>query len=666
MNLFGINDNFQKKVVIIIVFLGLGFLFAKFYQPQFKTVRIYKNALKDYDNGNYSNAYYLFSKIGYNSKLKPVAIYRQALCARALGDEKSELKNYQTLFFHFPKFILSTEAKYQAAQILIDDNPNLAQRYFKKILKSDIDEDYKIASEYYIARIAALKIRYPDKNKIFSHKKVEEVEKSFRNYLEKYPDGRLAINVAANWKKFNPDLTSADKVLIARAYYQAGKYKEAGANLAGTERKHNWALGAANAYSTFDYQNTKNLTETGVAQFADTVYEEDYNRAVDNYLALFEQKDRFKYSSKLFSLAKGKGKDYIWNQKCKYSPSVSQTACYRDLYKNFPSGKYSQEALMQVLLGEIKQHQYAGARMTARSFMEKYPKSDYLPFVIFWAGKIEQKYHNSDLAIKYYQDVVNNYPDNYYAYRSFWLLKGLRNSVIKAQLDYKPVIYPYKYPSKQDILYQLLAVGDYDMLIKFTNDDFIRSWVEYERGNYAQSVILARDAMAKLDIKPVKSDLRWRLVYPQNYYKQVRNFSKQYNNNDALMMAIIREESSFNPEAQSGAGAIGLMQLMPATAHDICQKNKIDFVTSYLFNPELNIKLGNLYYSTIRNMLENKDISAIAAYNGGIGAVSEWKKNLQYNDTDEFVEQIPYDETKNYVIKVFKSYWNYTRIYQSR
>ena len=65
-------------------------------------------------------------------------------------------------------------------------------------------------------------------------------------------------------------------------------------------------------------------------------------------------------------------------------------------------------------------------------------------------------------------------------------------------------------------------------------------------------------------------------------------------------------------------------------------------------------------------MLDNKDCSAIAAYNGGIGSVTKWKNTLQYNDTDEFVEQIPYDETRNYVVKVFRSYWNYTRIYQKQ
>lgn len=657
------NDKNIIKVVVFVLFLLAGFYFAKVFQPAGKTSVIYKQALNDYNNGNYANSYYLFSKISKTSTLKPAAIYRQALCAKALGDKASELKRYQELFHSFPKNKLAPEAKYQAGQILIDENPNLALKYFTAVSKSDIDEDYKIASDYYKARIDSIKFRYSNR-KMFSRTRAINIEKSFRQYLEKYPNGRLAVNVANTWKKFKPELNKNDVVLLIRAYYLAGMYKEAADLFKSTDLDKSWALQSAVAYSTHDYNKTLTLTEQGISKYPDSVSNEDYERAVNNYLKMFDASEKLSRTTKLFEIAKGKKKAYIWDLKCSNLEQKDRYACYKDLYLNFPEGKYAENAMVQVFLYGLKAKNYAKCYELAKEFMTRYPDSEYMPMVMFWVGKIEQKYYFKPDYVNYYQRIINSYPDSYYAYRAFWILKNVGSAVINTTLEYKPVEYPYQYPASGDILHSLIDVGDYDMIVKYAQDDFIRSWVEYKKGNYSSSMVIARDAMDKLKLKPVKSDLRWRLVYPQNYYKQVKNYADQYKNNDALMIALVREESAFNPEAQSGVGAIGLMQLMPVTAHDIGDKHGIDFNTSYLFNPELNLKLGNLYYSAIKGMLENKDVSAVAAYNGGIGSVTRWKSSLNYNDTDEFVEQIPYDETKNYVKKVFRSYWNYTRIYQ--
>ena len=656
------KNNIIIAVSILIICLVGGLGVSKVYQPETKTVKIYKQALKDYDNGNYSNAYFLFSKISHMSALKPAAVYRQAMCAKFLGDKPSELHRYQQLFKNYPNNKLSNEAKYNAAQLLVDEDPKLALKYFNDVLKSDIADDYKVASEYYKARIKASKLKYT--KRVLSKKKVDEVEAAFRNYLEKYPNGRLAPSVANTWKKFNPNIEQSDVIYLIRAYYLAGMYKDAAALFEQSSIANNWALQVATAYSTRDYKKVYDLTTEGVEKYSDTVSFDDYKRAIDSYLSLFDQKQQLHHSDKLLSVAKGDKKDYIWNLKCQVVNEKDKLSCYDNLYKAFPNGDYSEHALYQVLMLNIKNKDYDKARLLTKDYLAKYPKSKNVPVVMFWAGKIEHRYNNYTGMASYFQNIINNYPDTYYAYRAYWLLKGVSSATITTELNYKPVVYPYKRPGEKDILNKLMQVNDYPMMVKYCNDDFIASWVEYEKGNYASSMIIARDAMDKLDIKPVKSDLRWRLVYPQNYYKQVKKYADENKNNDALMMAIIREESSFNPQAQSGVGAIGLMQLMPTTAHEIGQRHGISFNTSYLFNPELNLRLGNLYYSSIKNSLEGKDVSALAAYNGGIGSVTRWKANLKYNDTDEFVEQIPYDETRNYVIKVFRSYWNYTRIYQ--
>ena len=122
------------------------------------------------------------------------------------------------------------------------------------------------------------------------------------------------------------------------------------------------------------------------------------------------------------------------------------------------------------------------------------------------------------------------------------------------------------------------------------------------------------------------------------------------------MQAIIKEESHFNPYAKSFAGASGLMQLMPATFNEISKNSDI-------FSEEDNIKAGSIYYGRLKKSLSNKDLYAISAYNGGIGSVTSWFTRLVYNDVDEYVEQIPYPETKNYVKKVLRSYWVYGNVY---
>ena len=86
------SRNVIAGIFILLLCLGLGVTFSKIYQPEAKNIKAYKLALTDYENENFSNSYFLFSKIGAVSALKPAALYRQAMCAKKLGDKKSELK----------------------------------------------------------------------------------------------------------------------------------------------------------------------------------------------------------------------------------------------------------------------------------------------------------------------------------------------------------------------------------------------------------------------------------------------------------------------------------------------------------------------------------------------------------------------------------------------
>ena len=201
------------SLFVIIVCFIFGCLAVKLYQPIGKTMTIYSNALKDYNNGEYQNAYYLFSRVSFSSKLKPYAIYHQAMCAKELADKKSEMKQYQLLFNNYTKTILSVRARYLAAQMLINDNPKQAQKYFEYIIENNPDTDYAIASEYYLG---VLKLNEYKDAEIFPNSKKHEIEIAFRHYLTKAPQGRLALNAITNWLSLGTEIYKDDYKLIIR------------------------------------------------------------------------------------------------------------------------------------------------------------------------------------------------------------------------------------------------------------------------------------------------------------------------------------------------------------------------------------------------------------------------------------------------------------------
>lgn len=152
------------------------------------------------------------------------------------------------------------------------------------------------------------------------------------------------------------------------------------------------------------------------------------------------------------------------------------------------------------------------------------------------------------------------------------------------------------------------------------------------------------------------------LLYPQAYRDTVLEASDRFNIDPFLIFAIMREESRFDRHAQSPAGAAGLMQLMLNTAKRQGGKLGISVEKSTeLFDSEKNIFIGSFYFKNLVEEFGNP-VFAIAAYNAGEKAVSSWIKNNTYRDIDEFIEDIPYNETRAYVKRVLASYFEYMRI----
>ena len=123
----------------------------------------------------------------------------------------------------------------------------------------------------------------------------------------------------------------------------------------------------------------------------------------------------------------------------------------------------------------------------------------------------------------------------------------------------------------------------------------------------------------------------------------------------------MRQESRFEAQIRSRSGAIGLMQIMPDTGSWIASKKG---VSNYnLDKPDDNISFGTWYLDYTHGRYGNNSMLAVASYNAGPNRVAQWVEERSVADPDEFVNSIPYDETRDYVSKVLGNYWNYLRLY---
>jgi soluble lytic murein transglycosylase len=152
-------------------------------------------------------------------------------------------------------------------------------------------------------------------------------------------------------------------------------------------------------------------------------------------------------------------------------------------------------------------------------------------------------------------------------------------------------------------------------------------------------------------------------VYPLKYRDAIVRYSVQYEIDPYLTAAVIKVESDFSPEVTSSKGAVGLMQLMPETAAWSAGKMGLrDFKTDYLTDPEINIKIGTWYLATLQKEFDDDLTLILAAYNGGRGNVSNWIKSGQLSGAKE--DNIPFNETRKFVMKVKKAYRWYKKLYE--
>lgn len=155
-----------------------------------------------------------------------------------------------------------------------------------------------------------------------------------------------------------------------------------------------------------------------------------------------------------------------------------------------------------------------------------------------------------------------------------------------------------------------------------------------------------------------------KLSYPKGFQEYVVPYSKKYGVDELLVYSIIREESRFQKDVVSPADAVGLMQLIPPTARTVARQIGINgFSTSMLTIPRINIEMGIFYFKQVLDQFNGDVELALASYNAGPHRAANWKVRFYGLEKDEFIEEVPFRETRNYIRRILRSYGAYKAIY---
>ncbi|NDJ19192.1 transglycosylase SLT domain-containing protein [Myxacorys almedinensis A] len=323
------------------------------------------------------------------------------------------------------------------------------------------------------------------------------------------------------------------------------------------------------------------------------------------------------------------------------------------------------------------------AREWAAPILKSRSKSDIAAQAGFWVGKWSQRLGQDEVAKEAYEQVLKQHPESYYAWRSAGMLGWNVGDFSTVRSLNPPVRKPAARPellAGSDAMKELYQMGqDRDAWaywqVEFrdrTNptvaEQFTDGIMRLGIGDNLDGIYMVsslRDRETPEDQEHyqhlVQQPAYWQALYPFPFVEEIESWSQQRQLNPMLVTALIRQESRFEPNIRSSVGAAGLMQVMPETASFIATNIKLKEYK--LDDPQDNINLGTWYLDHTHQEYANNSMLAIASYNAGPGAVGGWVSKAKTQDADEFVEQIPYQETRGYVKSVLGNYWNYMRLY---
>ena len=361
---------------------------------------------------------------------------------------------------------------------------------------------------------------------------------------------------------------------------------------------------------------------------------------------------------------------------------------YRELQQRFPNGGRAPYAHWKAAWLTLRQGRNDQAKKDFDDQISGYPASSEVPAALYWRGRLAEEDNDQVMARAYYQKLSLRYRNYYYGELARQRLAKLKKDDGDPPdypvLDRVPPLSSSDKIAADEVPTDNLRVQKAELLANGALLDFavreLRAAADEEKGNWASAEIarLYDDAgrydMAIETLKhaapnyfavdlPYLPRSYWEALFPKPYWTDLKHYASANALDPYLVASLIRQESAFNPNAVSHANAVGLMQLLPKVGKGVAKQEKLrHFSTQQLFTPATNLRLGTRYFRSMVDMFGSFEY-ALAAYNAGTDRVQDWMGQGKYRDPQEFVESIPFTETREYVQNILRNANVYRQLY---
>src|SRR4051812_4048588 len=376
------------------------------------------------------------------------------------------------------------------------------------------------------------------------------------------------------------------------------------------------------------------------------------------------------------------------------SDDESAEKTFREMYEKFPSGHYAERAAWKIGWWAYKNANYAETVRVFEGAAATFPRSDYRPPWLYWSARAHESLREPALAEARYSLVATDYLNSYYGRLASKRLDTARPQK-RAAADpvAEPALPPAEAPERnseagiqnsefpqlppnETIVRTLLGLELYDQAIDelhyaqkvWGDSPAIQAtigWIYYRRGELRTAINVMKRAypqyMAAGGEKLPSEILQ--VLFPIHYWPLIRRYSNEHQLDPYMVAALIAQESTFTADVKSAANAYGLMQLLPSTGRQYARNLHLPrFSLGMLTTAESNIKMGTAYFADLVRQFGGAHF-ALATYNAGPSRVAKWIAAKPGLERDEFIDDIPFPETQNYVKRILGTAEDYRRLY---